>query len=450
MEQAFAISVLTLDGAALIAQATAANPIVYVGALSSATAATSATDLATRGKDWYTGKTGTIAAVSATANAARIVARWGRSGSAQVAKTLAVTARLASQTDSQAVVVTALSDPDSTVILPGATDTASAVSIPFSVAINAADSVEVTPGAAASVADLERFVSMYRAGDPTVGEAQTIRGDKAFTGNVTVGGRVDTPVIQHPGGVAITALDGADSRAVTLWPRGLVTFSQDGLAGEAILTTEDWAVTDDVHMLSGVNAVEDNQGMIGSAEQVNSISYDESALSDGAVLTSSMRVRYGGTYSIPGSIYAQLSVNYAKTGGIGSALIKGMVGIKSFTFDGSKFTVEAPVEATNLPDGHIPTPSINASNSCEVAVGGIILLFINTPSTGPSMYNVGDVVNGSACRAGGFAAGNNYAADIYPSGHAFPSGYKFKMLSESPVYDTGAEKYAMALAMRIE
>ena len=224
MAEAFSISVLTLDGAALIAQATAADPIVYVAALSSATAATSATDLATRGKDWYAGKTGTIAAVSATANVARIVARWGNSGSAQTAKSLAVTARLASQTDAQAVVVTAVSDPDSTVVLPGAADTPSAVSIPFSVAINAADTVQVTPGAAASVADLERFVSMYKAGDPSAGENQTIRGHKSFTGNVTaasvttptlivqagawlttaaVASYIDTPAIQHSGGIDV-------------------------------------------------------------------------------------------------------------------------------------------------------------------------------------------------------------------------------------------------------
>ena len=55
-----------------------------------------------------------------------------------------------------------------------------AVEIPFPITITATDTVETTPGASASVADLDRFVSMWRAGDPTVGEPQTIQGQKTF------------------------------------------------------------------------------------------------------------------------------------------------------------------------------------------------------------------------------------------------------------------------------
>lgn len=176
----FAFQVLTPDGANLIAQATAANPIVWVAALSRATAAANAAELAEKPASWYTGKAGTIAAASATGTVARIVARWDNEGAAQAAKSMCITARLASQTDADAVVVSAVSDPNSNIILPGATDISAAVQIPFPITITATDTVETTPGASASVDDLARFVSMWRAGDPTAGDLQTIQGAKTF------------------------------------------------------------------------------------------------------------------------------------------------------------------------------------------------------------------------------------------------------------------------------
>lgn len=212
MANPYIYNVVTVDGAALIAQATAANPIVYVAALSKATAAESDADLSTKPASWYDGKPGDIAAVSAVGNNARIVAVWGNQGGAQAAKSLAVTARLASQSDAEAVVMTAMSDPDSTIILPGADDIQGGVEVPFNVALNASGDVEVTPGAAASVADLARFVSLHRAGDPTQGEAQTIRGEKTFDddarfdGDVTIrGGALKADVLRaySPGAIEL-------------------------------------------------------------------------------------------------------------------------------------------------------------------------------------------------------------------------------------------------------
>lgn len=184
----FLYNVVTQAGAALIAQATAANQIVFVAALSKSTAATSAEELAVQPASWYDGKAGGIAAASATDNVARVVASWQPSGSRQAAKAMCVTARLASQTDAQAVPVIALSDPDSTIELPGADDTGGAVSIPFLADINASGDVEATPGAAASIADLARFVSLHSAGNPTAGDNQTILGDKSFSDDVAVAG----------------------------------------------------------------------------------------------------------------------------------------------------------------------------------------------------------------------------------------------------------------------
>jgi len=181
----YSYNVLTPAGAALIAQATATNQIVFVGALSKASAAESAEDLATKGADWYDGKTGEIVAVSATENRARAVAAWRNAGVRQAALSLCVTARLASQADSDAVPTIAMSDPDATVELPGAGDTTAGIEVPFVATINAAGTVAVTPGAAASLADLERFVSAHKAGDPLSGDEQTIIGNKTFESFVT-------------------------------------------------------------------------------------------------------------------------------------------------------------------------------------------------------------------------------------------------------------------------
>lgn len=207
----FSMNIVTRDGAALIAQATAANPIVIVSGVSREDAATDASDLADKTAAWYTGKGGRVAAVSAAGGVARIVIAWGQEGVAQSAKSLAVLARLESQSVSQSVVLCAMSDPGSTVVLPGADDTAQAVEVPFNIAIDPTADIQVTPGSAASLSDLDRFVSCHAPGKPTGPENQTIWGWKVFrtrlsaadariengrvSGTLDFGGKPDNPAI---------------------------------------------------------------------------------------------------------------------------------------------------------------------------------------------------------------------------------------------------------------
>lgn len=190
MANSFAYNVVPPSGSALIAQATAANPIVFVESLSCASAAQSDDDLASKNKAWYTGKTGQIQAVSATNNRAHIVCRYTNAGSEQVAKSIAITARLASQADSDAVILCAKSDPDSDARLPGASQIGQFVEFGFTIDINGASTVTATPGASATMADLDRFVSMHQAGNPNAGDAQSIRGVKDFLDDVYLEGTV--------------------------------------------------------------------------------------------------------------------------------------------------------------------------------------------------------------------------------------------------------------------
>lgn len=178
MASLFAYNVLTLSGMQLVAKATAANKLIIVGTKSSPIAALSSNDLAEKPLSWYTGKAGTIQSVSSTEELARIVARYANEGTQQVCKSVCITGVI--EGDSEPSVLVAMSDPDSQIILPGESDIEQMIDIPFNLAIKTGGSVEVTPGASASLADLERFVSAHSALNPQLGDSQNILGEKHF------------------------------------------------------------------------------------------------------------------------------------------------------------------------------------------------------------------------------------------------------------------------------
>lgn len=185
MSNPFSINVVTPAGSALIAQATAANQIVFTGAKSATTAATDAEDLAGKDISFYDGSDGTIDACSATNNVAKIVSRFGNtSGSTQIVKAVCILGRLANQTDAQAVIVAAMSDDASEIYLPSSASPTQIIRFPFNITIDADEDIETAYADGATIADLARFVSMYKAGDPTQGEDQQIKGIKEFNGEV--------------------------------------------------------------------------------------------------------------------------------------------------------------------------------------------------------------------------------------------------------------------------
>lgn len=189
MPNPFSINVVTPAGASLIASATATNQIVFIGAKTATTAATDAADLASKALSFYDGASGSIDSCSATDSTAKIVVRFENTGGApQTVKSACIIGKLASQSDADAVIVAAMSDDDSEIILPSSASPGAIIRFPFNININVAGSVSTVYGDGATLADLQRFVSMYKAGDPTSGEDQSILGTKVFRGDVGVGG----------------------------------------------------------------------------------------------------------------------------------------------------------------------------------------------------------------------------------------------------------------------
>ena len=187
---AFSINVVTSAGANLIAQATSSNPIVIVDCYCGDTAAQNAQDLASKDLNFYSfgggSSQGSIFAASATDNVARIVMNFNSVDcdlqEPEYIKSACIRAKLQSQNDSDAVIMAALSDSQSEIQIPSRTAPEINIHIPINITINADDQVATVGSQYASLADLARFVSMYKAGNPNAGDNQTIKGNKTFTG----------------------------------------------------------------------------------------------------------------------------------------------------------------------------------------------------------------------------------------------------------------------------
>lgn len=191
---AISINVVTSAGANLIAQATAANPIVIIDCYAGNQAASSAEDLASRPLSFYSFgggySDGTIFSCSAQGNTARVVMNFNSGhcdlNEPEYIKSACIRGRLQSQSDSEAVIIAALSDSSSEIQIPSTHSPVVNIHLPINIIINADDQVETVGAEYASLADLARFVSMYKAGNPSQGEDQFIRGDKTFLDDLEI------------------------------------------------------------------------------------------------------------------------------------------------------------------------------------------------------------------------------------------------------------------------
>ena len=187
MAGVFSSQVVTVAGRSLIASATATNQIVFVKALSATTVP--ADPSVTSG---YDGVQGTITSSSATNNVARVVTSYNNTNTStpQPVKAIALMGRLASQSDADAVIFAYCTDSGSEIYFPGNNAPEQITRFAYNIAFEGDAPLEVTEAGAASLSDLDRFVSLHVAGDPTHGEDQEIKGSKTFDGEVTLKGAV--------------------------------------------------------------------------------------------------------------------------------------------------------------------------------------------------------------------------------------------------------------------
>ena len=183
MAGVFSSQVITVAGRSLIASATATNQIVFVKALSATTVP--ADPSVTTG---YDGVQGTITSSSATNNVARVVTSYNNAPTStqQPVKAIALMGRLASQSDAEAVIFAYCTDSGSEIYFPGNNAPEQITRFAYNIAFEGDAPLEVTEAGAASLSDLDRFVSLHRAGDPTTGESQVIRGRKTFANEITL------------------------------------------------------------------------------------------------------------------------------------------------------------------------------------------------------------------------------------------------------------------------
>ncbi len=187
MAGVFSSQIVTVAGRTLIASATATNQIVFVKALSATTVP--ADPSVTTG---YDGVQGSVTSSSATNNVARVVTSYSNapSSASQPVKAIALMGKLASQSDAEAVIFAYCTDSDSEIYFPGNNAPDQITRFAYNIAFEGNAPLEVTEAGAASLSDLDRFVSCHKAGDPTRGEDQSIKGSKTFDGEVTLKGSV--------------------------------------------------------------------------------------------------------------------------------------------------------------------------------------------------------------------------------------------------------------------
>ena len=188
---AFTYNCLTFAGAGLLAQADSSNPIVYIGAVG-ATQDYIDSQLQTMDSPsdpaWDI-QGGTIVATSATTVTARIIAGFTNRASSTTMKSIGIVGRLASQSDSQAIVVASISDPSASIRIPSTAEPDVRIEVAVNITITDTASVTVTSSTAGSamLSDLDRLVSCHIAGQPTTGERQTVYGIKDFQNDIYVG-----------------------------------------------------------------------------------------------------------------------------------------------------------------------------------------------------------------------------------------------------------------------
>lgn len=179
----FSNNILTTAGKNIIAQATAANPIIYTGSFALEAYVQPATLVNFDLPYGVPNKIdGTIVSASAVDDTARVIAGFTNKSSAKIIKTCVVYGRLENDNTDHCII--ACSDENASIRIPSTSEASVQVQIALNVSVNDDGTVTVTSGNAASVGDLERMVSCHKPGSPAEGVAQDVYGEKSFIDGV--------------------------------------------------------------------------------------------------------------------------------------------------------------------------------------------------------------------------------------------------------------------------
>lgn len=200
----YSVNIVTMQGLALIAKATTQNPITFTR-VGSKTGYTNAKDAETLTASACDGPWGTIRSVASREQDARIIGQFTNNPTAATVKTIVFFAKSSTGLEEPFAV---LSDEYASIYLPGDQSPEAKVLVAFNANIGAGLVVS-TPSDAVALADFltlkDRVVTTHAENDAADGDAQAVRGAKAFEDLVTFG---DSGVL-FSGGVSASA-DGAD------------------------------------------------------------------------------------------------------------------------------------------------------------------------------------------------------------------------------------------------
>lgn len=348
----FSVNQITTLGANLLAQATAANPIEYIGAVASTTdhSAAALVDMGDPSDIGWDVNGGEIVACSATDTTARIIAGFSNRASEVTVKTIGVLGRLESQSDSEAVVVAAISDDSASITIPSEDLPPVMVMAAINIQISDSSLVIVTSSTAGSamLSDLDRLVSCHKAGQPNTGESQTIYGTKSFEDAIYATSGMVTPDLTISGEEIV-------------WP----AFSS------GINTTVIGVSSGDINIRAaygGIYALSTLNVMMG-------IAFKGGSFTGNFIPANDAQYNIGSSSKTINNIYAQYaSINVIDVTYINGCTFEGNV---QFDFpisitDG--YTIEGPLSASNY-------PLIPDSNS-TMQIGGIFLAIITASYTG--------------------------------------------------------------------
>lgn len=424
---AFTYNCLTFAGAGLLAQADSSNPIVYIGAVGSTDdyidSQLQTMDSPSDARWDIQG--GTIVAASATAVTARIIAGFTNRASSTTMKSIGIVGRLASQPDSQAIVVASVSDPSASIRIPSTAEPDVRIEVALNITITDTASVTVTSSTAGSamLSDLDRLVSCHKPGQPTTGEAQYIYGAKHFENLIYAWG-LDLPMIEIDTDDGNITWTDADDTSITYVDNATYDESLRISADTAVIVSAGkLEITGDFDMSGGGKVVSD---LIPDGVKLGASGAEWSEIhgEDGYFDTVQARVYSGGTFS----------------GGVevDGALI---VGGTAYLNEGYDLDNAAPLTVSKC-------PLVCGQNT--VSIGGIMLAIVTSTTTGT--YSSGQLipstVNIYKASARSVAGGQPLAPTFEADAQLTNDGSSYLAISGFRISGTGHQ--ALALIIRVK